>query len=384
MKILTVSLFKLIPPRGCAYVEFVDRRTAAKCLERMKDGYRLDNQSIKVAWATNKGINKERWVKTYWNVELGCTFIPWQDLDEMSSVEFVKWAEGGLVDEDSIPESYSAVYKRQMLALANSDVKSSDDSKLETSQVSETRPADQGNDMELGSDDEKSNELNFSMNKPAQISIEAPNVNKQNQMQFLSHIPTSQMQHFQSAIAHFQQINPPNTQQQPPQQLPLTQQPPPQAAAPTSASFSNLVNPNNQTKQILSLINSNPGANSVSPINPLLPTGPVISNMGFVDLIRGQQNLDWTHRPNQPPNHQFVQHFQLVQRPVIMTRPVLGNIGILPPQNPPPNNDLNALASMLNPAQSATQIMALGLQMRNVPNNQPIIVPQLINKVNLN
>jgi hypothetical protein len=47
LKILKISL-KLIPPRGCAFVEFVDRKTAAKCLDRMKDDYRLDGNHIKV------------------------------------------------------------------------------------------------------------------------------------------------------------------------------------------------------------------------------------------------------------------------------------------------------------------------------------------------
>lgn len=41
-------IIKLIPPRGCAFVEFVDRKTAAKCLDRMKDDYRLDGNHIKV------------------------------------------------------------------------------------------------------------------------------------------------------------------------------------------------------------------------------------------------------------------------------------------------------------------------------------------------
>ena len=28
-----------------------------------------------------KGINKDNHMKSYWNVEVGCTFLPWSDLD---------------------------------------------------------------------------------------------------------------------------------------------------------------------------------------------------------------------------------------------------------------------------------------------------------------
>ena len=47
-----------------------------------------------MAWATNKGINKDRQIKPYWNVEVGCTYVPWSDLDNMNSIDFIKWAEG--------------------------------------------------------------------------------------------------------------------------------------------------------------------------------------------------------------------------------------------------------------------------------------------------
>ncbi len=47
-----------------------------------------------MAWATNKGINKDRQIKSYWNVEVGCTYVPWSDLDNMNSIDFIRWAEG--------------------------------------------------------------------------------------------------------------------------------------------------------------------------------------------------------------------------------------------------------------------------------------------------
>lgn len=108
--------FNLIPPRGCAYVEFVDRKLASKCLDRMKDGgYKLDGNSIKVAWATNKGINKERRIKQYWNVEVGCTYVPWTELSETTASDLIKWSEGGLLDKDSIPKTHLESYEQQLI-----------------------------------------------------------------------------------------------------------------------------------------------------------------------------------------------------------------------------------------------------------------------------
>lgn len=84
----------------------------------MKEGeeYRLDGNIIKVAWATNKGINKDKHAKAFWNVEIGCTFIPWSELERSpgSSIDFMKWSDGGLIDEDSIPDKYRAVYEKQL------------------------------------------------------------------------------------------------------------------------------------------------------------------------------------------------------------------------------------------------------------------------------
>ena len=91
----------------------------------MKDGYRLEGNLIKVAWATNKGIAKDHHLKSFWNVEVGCTYVPWTDLPPLAAVDFLKWAEGGLVDEESLPAPYLAAYKRQMFqslyALPNGD-----------------------------------------------------------------------------------------------------------------------------------------------------------------------------------------------------------------------------------------------------------------------
>jgi RNA recognition motif-containing protein len=123
----------LIPPRGCAYVEFVDRKMAAKCLDRLKDGYRLDGNYIKVAWATNKGINKDRRIKQHWSVDVGCTFIPFAELEtiRVGTSDFVKWAEGGLVDEDSIPERCLGLYRKLILQNSANTVDSNSSKSLE-------------------------------------------------------------------------------------------------------------------------------------------------------------------------------------------------------------------------------------------------------------
>ena len=120
----------------------------------MKDGYRLDGSSIKVNWATNKGINKDRMLKSYWNVEVGCTYVPWSELEALGSIDFTKWAEGGLVDEASIPDTYAALYKKQMLQLANSD----NTKACKNSEQAATKPLTTVHDMELDTDGEESNE----------------------------------------------------------------------------------------------------------------------------------------------------------------------------------------------------------------------------------
>ena len=37
----------MIPPRGCAYIKFEERKDAAKCLERLKDT-RIQGNLVKV------------------------------------------------------------------------------------------------------------------------------------------------------------------------------------------------------------------------------------------------------------------------------------------------------------------------------------------------
>lgn len=54
---------------------------------------------IQVAWALGTGI-KETSFKSYWDVELGVTYIPWSEMpDNLDPL-----ASGGFVDEESLPE----------------------------------------------------------------------------------------------------------------------------------------------------------------------------------------------------------------------------------------------------------------------------------------
>ncbi|CAF0841523.1 unnamed protein product [Didymodactylos carnosus] len=90
-----------IPPRGCAFVCFKERQDAARCLEKMKD-FKFQGNPIKIAWATNKGV-KDRF-KDYWDVEHGCTYIPYNELkDVISTTSLESLAEGGVIDDESIP-----------------------------------------------------------------------------------------------------------------------------------------------------------------------------------------------------------------------------------------------------------------------------------------
>lgn len=72
-----------------------------------------------MAWATNKGINGDRRIKQHWNVETGCSYIPWADLEAYSreNAEFVKWAEGGILDEESLPAAYIELFKKHAAKL---------------------------------------------------------------------------------------------------------------------------------------------------------------------------------------------------------------------------------------------------------------------------
>ena len=54
---------------------------------------------MQAAWAPGKGV-KESEFKDCWDVEVGVAFIPWERVpDDISDL-----AEGGIIDEDSLPD----------------------------------------------------------------------------------------------------------------------------------------------------------------------------------------------------------------------------------------------------------------------------------------
>ncbi|CAG5132100.1 unnamed protein product, partial [Candidula unifasciata] len=94
----TIRTINMIPPRGCAFVCLTKRKDAFKALDRLK-GIKINGNSLKVAWAPGIGV-KESVFKDLWDVELGVTYIPWEQLP----AEVTPLVAGGMVDEDSLPE----------------------------------------------------------------------------------------------------------------------------------------------------------------------------------------------------------------------------------------------------------------------------------------
>ena len=54
-----------------------------------------------VAWAQNKGIKDSGHFKENWEVELGVTYVPWEQIPD----DFERLAEGGMFDDDTLPEN---------------------------------------------------------------------------------------------------------------------------------------------------------------------------------------------------------------------------------------------------------------------------------------
>lgn len=118
----------MIPPRGCAYIVMIHRQDAFRALQKLSRGsYKVNQKAIKVcelhrllqlkdtviffhvrfhlligiffcqiAWALNKGIKPE--FKSFWDVELGVTYIPWSKITE-EQLEELK--EGGMLDVET-------------------------------------------------------------------------------------------------------------------------------------------------------------------------------------------------------------------------------------------------------------------------------------------
>lgn len=259
-------------------MEFFDRKTASKCLDKMRDNYRLDGNCIKVAWATNKGIEKEKRLKDFWNVDVGCTYIPWHFLDSSSKepIDLSKWATGGIVDEDSLPEKHLTIYKSQMLKMANSDsaISTKDESKNES------------NDMDICSDDNQTHHQKQSDLMP-------------------------------KSIQPIQYQNMLNSQQV----LPINFSAPPPSLAPLQSN--QILNSNSSLSQnqiALSSFQVHPiNYQALSQFNPVFPTADsnqeslVTPNQNLIDLFNSQRNLvPLANFPSTPPQ------FQFFHRPILM------------------------------------------------------------------
>ncbi|XP_054482084.1 SR-related and CTD-associated factor 4 isoform X2 [Anoplopoma fimbria] len=102
-----IESINMIPPRGCAYIVMIHRQDAFKALQKLSRGsHKVNQKSIKIAWALNKGIKAE--FKQFWDVELGVTYIPWSKIRE-AQVEELK--EGGILDVETVSPEWSGVRK---------------------------------------------------------------------------------------------------------------------------------------------------------------------------------------------------------------------------------------------------------------------------------
>ncbi|GAB1599500.1 splicing factor, arginine/serine-rich 15-like isoform X2 [Argonauta hians] len=93
-----VETINMIPPRGCAFVCMARRKDAPKAVEKLK-GVKIHSNQLKVAWAPGMGV-KDAEYKDMWDSELGVTYIPWDKLPQ----DLTHLMEGGMIDEDTIPE----------------------------------------------------------------------------------------------------------------------------------------------------------------------------------------------------------------------------------------------------------------------------------------
>ncbi|XP_054980998.1 SR-related and CTD-associated factor 4 isoform X2 [Sorex araneus] len=103
-----IEAINMIPPRGCAYIVMVHRQDAYRALQKLSRGnYKVNQKSIKIAWALNKGIKAD--YKQYWDVELGVTYVPW---DKVKPEELESFCEGGMLDSDTLNPDWKGIPKK--------------------------------------------------------------------------------------------------------------------------------------------------------------------------------------------------------------------------------------------------------------------------------
>lgn len=99
----------MIHPRGCAFLVMNRRQDAYKAIDGL-NGYKLHSRVISISWAAGKGVKSKEW-KDYWDLELGVSYIPWDKLDD--STDFEQLEEGGMFDDESIPQWLKDKLKNQ-------------------------------------------------------------------------------------------------------------------------------------------------------------------------------------------------------------------------------------------------------------------------------
>ncbi|XP_058452308.1 SR-related and CTD-associated factor 4 isoform X2 [Malaya genurostris] len=90
----------LIPPRGCAFIVMNRRQDAYKSMQSLKS-HKMHGRTITISWATGKGVKNKEW-KDYWDIDLGCSYIPWNKLSP--NTDLASLEEGGMFDEDTMPQ----------------------------------------------------------------------------------------------------------------------------------------------------------------------------------------------------------------------------------------------------------------------------------------
>ncbi|XP_057207237.1 SR-related and CTD-associated factor 4b isoform X1 [Triplophysa rosa] len=98
-----VESINMIPPRGCAYVVMVHRQDAHTALNKLSRGtVKVNQKSIKIAWALNKGIKAE--FKKFWDVERGVTYIPW---NKVKRDDIQSYRGGGMLDAETLKPEWN-------------------------------------------------------------------------------------------------------------------------------------------------------------------------------------------------------------------------------------------------------------------------------------
>lgn len=87
------------------------RQDAFKAMNGLKN-LKMQGRAITISWAAGKGVKSKEW-KDYWDLDLGVSYIPWDKIDK--DVDLDALEEGGMFDEDSIPQWMKEKQKEAML-----------------------------------------------------------------------------------------------------------------------------------------------------------------------------------------------------------------------------------------------------------------------------